>query len=102
MSDGDWGAKEETLRIASDVKQCSKIMITCSLFAANSDTSTPDTDTKEAKSTLSEIASSPNLYKTTYGENDLRQFFVSSMSAKKHSEQKAGSGLCPVCNTNHI
>jgi uncharacterized protein YegL len=102
MSDGNCGAEVETKKIAANIKQCGKIMINCTLFAANSDTSNPDIDTKEAKSTLSEIASSPNLYKTTYGENDLRQFFVSSMSAKRHSEQKGGAELCPICNTSHI
>ena len=36
---------------------------------------------QQAKSVLLQIASSPGLYKTTYSEADLRQFFISSMSA---------------------
>jgi 23S rRNA pseudouridine1911/1915/1917 synthase len=36
-----------------------------------------------AKTVLADIASAANLYKTTYKETDLRQFFISSMSAKR-------------------
>ncbi|MCX6297280.1 MAG: VWA domain-containing protein [Bacteroidetes bacterium] len=99
MSDGLDQSPEETKQISEELKQCSKIMVCSSLFAVSGNIS--DSDTKEAKSILSEIASTPNLYKTTYGEADLRQFFISSMSAKRHSEKQNGNGLCPVCNTFH-
>ncbi len=99
MSDGLDQLPEETIKVATDLKQCSKIMLASSLFAVAGNNA--DFDSKEAKSILSEIASGPNLYKTTYGEADLRQFFISSMSAKRHVEKQAGNQLCPVCNVTH-
>ena len=99
MSDGLDQLPEETIKIATDLKVCSKVMVCSSLFAVAGNTA--DFDTKEAKTILSEIASTPNLYKTTYGEADLRQFFISSMSAKRHVEKQAGNQLCPICNTSH-
>jgi uncharacterized protein YegL len=99
MSDGLDQLAEQTKEISDELKQCSKIMVCSSLFAVSGNIS--DTDTKEAKTILADIASTPNLYKTTYGEADLRQFFISSMSAKRHTEKSNGSGPCPICNTNH-
>jgi len=81
MSDGLCQVPENTKQIADRIKQNDRLMICSSLFTERSKVS--DTETKEAKTILSEVASTPNLYKTTYGEADLRQFFISSMSAKR-------------------
>jgi hypothetical protein len=81
MSDGLCQVPERTQEVASRLKQNDKIMICSTLLTERSKVS--DTEVKEAKTVLSEVASSPNLYKTVYGEADLRQFFISSMSAKR-------------------
>jgi uncharacterized protein YegL len=81
MSDGLCQAPDVTREVAKNLKLNDKIMICSSLFtqAAKAD----ETETTEAKSVLADIASASNLYKTTYKETDLRQFFISSMSAKR-------------------
>jgi hypothetical protein len=56
-------------------------MICSSLFTQASQIG--ETEISNAKTVLAEIASAANLYKTTYKETDLRQFFISSMSAKR-------------------
>jgi len=87
MSDGLCLAPDQTKIVSDRLKQNDKIMICSSLFTDRNKVT--DTDVKEAKSVLADIASATNLYKTAYGETDLRQFFISSMSAKrKFSNEK--------------
>lgn len=81
MSDGLCQAPDVTREVAANLKQNDKIMICSSLFTQAAKAG--ETETSEAKSVLAEIASAANLYKTTYKETDLRQFFISSMSAKR-------------------
>jgi uncharacterized protein YegL len=76
MSDGLCQQADKTRQIAERIKQNPKIMLCTALFIQRGSTNDP------AKSLLLEIASAPNLYKTTYTEQDLRKFFISSMSAK--------------------
>jgi uncharacterized protein YegL len=76
MSDGLCQQADNTRQIAERLKQNEKIAICSALFLQKGSTNDP------AKSLLLEIASAPNLYKTTYNEQDLRKFFISSMSAK--------------------
>jgi uncharacterized protein YegL len=81
MSDGLCQAPDVTKEVASNLKQNDKIMICSSLFTQPAKAGEPETS--EAKTVLADIASAANLYKTTYKETDLRQFFISSMSAKR-------------------
>jgi len=81
MSDGLCQAPQETKLVADRLKKNDKIMICSSLFTQPA--SIGDAETGQAKTILAEIASAANLYKTTYNETDLRQFFISSMSAKR-------------------
>lgn len=81
LSDGLCQAPMETKTVADRLKQNDKIMICSSLFTEAAKIS--EKEISDAKTVLQEIASAPNLYKTTYKENDLRQFFISSMSAKR-------------------
>ncbi len=81
MSDGLCQAPDITKEVASNLKQNDRIMICSSLFTQAAKAG--ETETSEAKSVLADIASAANLYKTTYKETDLRQFFISSMSAKR-------------------
>jgi uncharacterized protein YegL len=81
MSDGLCQAPDVTKEVAINLKQNDKIMICSSLFTQPSRAG--ETETSEAKTVLADIASAANLYKTTYKETDLRQFFISSMSAKR-------------------
>jgi uncharacterized protein YegL len=87
MSDGLCQEPEQTKQIADQLKQNNKIMLCSSLFTPISKVG--ETDFTEAKTVLSDIATAINLYKTTYKETDLRQFFITSMSAKrKFSNEK--------------
>ncbi|WP_417558578.1 VWA domain-containing protein [Mesoflavibacter zeaxanthinifaciens] len=81
MSDGLCQAPDVTKEVAAKLKQNDKIMICSSLFTQAAKAG--ETETSEAKTVLADIASAANLYKTTYKETDLRQFFISSMSAKR-------------------
>lgn len=81
MSDGLCQAPDVTKEVAAKLKQNDKIMICSSLFTQP--VKVGETETSEAKTVLADIASAANLYKTTYKETDLRQFFISSMSAKR-------------------
>ncbi|MEN9370608.1 MAG: hypothetical protein RI952_1473 [Bacteroidota bacterium] len=81
MSDGLCQAPDVTKEVASNLKNNDKIMICSSLFTQAARVG--ETETSEAKNVLQDIASAANLYKTTYKETDLRQFFISSMSAKR-------------------
>lgn len=81
MSDGLCQAPEQTQAVAERLKQNDKIMICSSLFTQASQIG--EKEISNAKTVLAEIASAANLYKTTYKETDLRQFFISSMSAKR-------------------
>jgi uncharacterized protein YegL len=81
MSDGLCQAPDVTKEVATNLKQNDKIMICSSLFTQPARAG--ETETSEAKTVLADIASAANLYKTTYKETDLRQFFISSMSAKR-------------------
>lgn len=85
MSDGLCLKAEATRDIAARLKKNERLMICSSLFTPISKAS--DLESGEAKTVLQEIASAPNLYKTTYKEADLRQFFISSMSAKRRGWQ---------------
>jgi len=81
MSDGRCQAPGVTKEVAANLKQNDKIMICSSLFTQAAKAG--ETETSEAKTVLADIASAANLFKTTYKETDLRQFFISSMSAKR-------------------
>ncbi|MCK9481920.1 MAG: VWA domain-containing protein [Bacteroidia bacterium] len=81
MSDGLCQAPDLTKTVADRLKQNDKIMLCSSLFTQAARAG--ETETSEAKTVLADIASAANLYKTTYKETDLRQFFISSMSAKR-------------------
>lgn len=81
MSDGLCQAPDQTKIVADRLKTNDKIMLCSSLFTQASKVG--ESEVSEAKSVLADIASSANLYKTTYKETDLRQFFISSMSAKR-------------------
>lgn len=81
MSDGLCQAADVTKEVATNLKKNDKIMICSSLFTQAAKAG--ETETSEAKTVLADIASAANLYKTTYKETDLRQFFISSMSAKR-------------------
>ena len=81
MSDGLCQAAMETKAVADRLKQNDRVIICSSLFTEAS--MIAEKEISDAKTVLQEIASAPNLYKTTYKENDLRQFFISSMSAKR-------------------
>jgi uncharacterized protein YegL len=83
MSDGLCQSPDETKKIAAELKQNNKIMICSSLFTQASKIKDEDDETVKARTVLSDIASAPQLYKTTYKEADLRKFFISSMSAKR-------------------
>jgi uncharacterized protein YegL len=76
MSDGLCQHADNTRMVANRIKQNPNIMICTALFIPRGSSNDP------AKSLLLELASSPALYKTTYSEQDLRKFFISSMSAK--------------------
>jgi hypothetical protein len=87
MSDGLCQAPDQTKVVADRLKINDKIMLCSSLFTQAAKAG--ETETSEAKTVLADIASAANLYKTTYKETDLRQFFISSMSAKrKFSNEK--------------
>jgi Mg-chelatase subunit ChlD len=81
MSDGLCQAPDQTKVVADRLKINNKIMLCSSLFTQAAKAG--ETETSEAKTVLADIASAANLYKTTYKETDLRQFFISSMSAKR-------------------
>jgi uncharacterized protein YegL len=81
MSDGLCQLPDQTKAIAARLKMNERIMICSSLFTQVANVG--DAEVGQAKTVLAEIASAPNLYKTTYKETDLRQFFISSMSAKR-------------------
>jgi uncharacterized protein YegL len=81
MSDGFCQNGNSTKQIAERLKQNDNIKICASLFTTK--TNIGDNETNQAKSLLQEIASGVMCYKTTYSEKDLREFFISSMSAKR-------------------
>jgi uncharacterized protein YkwD/uncharacterized protein YegL len=81
MSDGMCQHEDSTKQIAERLKQNDNITICASLFTTKANIG--DNETNQAKSLLQEIASNVNCYKTTYGEKDLREFFIASMSAKR-------------------
>lgn len=81
MSDGLCQAPDQTKVVADRLKTNDKVMLCSSLFTQAAKAG--ETETSEAKTVLADIASAANLYKTTYKETDLRQFFISSMSAKR-------------------
>lgn len=83
MSDGLCLQAEATGNIAARLKQNDKLLICSSLFTPIGKANDPESN--EAKTVLRDIASAANLYKTTYKEADLRQFFISSMSAKRRA-----------------
>lgn len=83
LSDGLCLQEDRTRAIADRLKQNDRLMICSSLFTSIAKANDPKMSA--AKTVLQDIASAPNLYKTTYKEADLRQFFISSMSAKRRS-----------------
>ena len=102
MSDGLCQVPDVTKEISERLKQCSKIMLCSALVAQTAKVS--ESETIEAKTILADMASASNLYKTLYtqrAEADLRQFFISSMSAKKPRESLKLSAPCPICQTLH-
>jgi uncharacterized protein YegL len=81
MSDGLCQVPDLTKSVSDRLKQNDKVMLCSCLFTETAKIG--ETEIKEARTVLSDIASAANLYKTVYGEGDLRQFFISSMSAKR-------------------
>lgn len=79
LSDGLCLKADETLNISNKVKENDKIQICTTLFLAKEQIG--EEETKLAKNVLLDVASAPNFFKTSYSENDLRQFFTSSLSA---------------------
>lgn len=79
MSDGLCLRPDATIAIADQVKKNDKIQICSALFTERSQIAS--SEVQQAKTILLQIASAPVLYKTTYSESDLRQFFISSLSA---------------------
>lgn len=89
MSDGACQQPEATREVADRLKQNAQVMICSSLFTPVARAG--DQETAEAKTVLQDVASAAKLYKTTYKEADLRQFFISSMSAKRRgANENAG------------
>jgi uncharacterized protein YegL len=87
MSDGLCQVPDLTKSVSDRLKQNDKIMLWSCLFTERSKVG--DAEVKEAKSILQDIATSANCYKTVYNEGDLRQMFISSMSAKrKYANEK--------------
>lgn len=76
MSDGMSGG--DPLTIANSIKQNSKITICTTLFA------TVGKSEPQAEQLLKEIASSPINYRTIYAGDDLRKFFIASVSSGKN------------------
>ena len=83
MTDGACQYPDETEKTAADLKKNPKLTICSSLFTTRANVGSEETS--DAKTVLQNIASGVNFYKTTYNESDLRQFFISSMSAKKNN-----------------
>jgi len=77
MSDGLCQAGQKSIDIADELKKNEKLTIFSTHFRIRKE---KDDGTKDF---LIKIANSPNEYKTTYSEDDLRKFFIASMSAKK-------------------
>ena len=77
MSDGLCQAAEQSIKKANALKENEKITIFSTHFRIRKE---KDDGTKDF---LIKIANSVNEYKTTYSEEDLRKFFIASMSAKK-------------------
>lgn len=86
MSDGLCQHPVNTREVAERIKRNEQILICSTLFTDRAQITSDEI--QEAKSLLAELVSMPNLYKTTYSETDLRQFFVSSMSAKRVGKSK--------------
>jgi uncharacterized protein YegL len=80
MSDGLCQQPNETKIVADRLRQNGKITLCSSLFTSKHNIG--DDENKQAKTVLQDISSGTSFYKTTYSEADLRQFFISSMSAK--------------------
>lgn len=87
MSDGFCQSPDTTKQVADRLKQNEKVTICASLFTTK--TNAGNDETSQAKSLLQEIASDVMCYKTTYSDTDLRQFFISSMSAKRRYGQNS-------------
>ena len=81
MSDSGCQHPEQTKEVAQRLKLNEKITLCSSLFAVKENIGT--SEIKGARTVLQDIASGVNFYKTVYGETDLREFFISSMSAKR-------------------
>ena len=76
MSDGM--SSGDPLTIANSIKRNPKITICTTLFA------TVGKSEPQAEQLLKEIASSPLNYRTTYAADDLRKFFIASVSSGKN------------------
>jgi len=81
MSDGLCQAVEHSIKKAHELKENDKITIFSTHFKIRKE---KDDGTKDF---LIKIANSVNEYKTTYSEDDLRKFFIASMSAKKKMDR---------------
>lgn len=81
MSDGLCQAAQKSIEIARKIKQNDKVTLFSTHFRLRKD---KDDGTRDF---LIQIANSPNEYKTTYSEDDLRKFFIASMSAKKRLDR---------------
>jgi len=88
MSDGMCDYPQETKRVAERLKKIDKITICSSFFSSKH---VGDSDRKQAQQDLQDIASGVNFYKTTYDAEDLRKFFIASMSTSKYGEPAAGT-----------
>ena len=81
MSDGLCQYPDNTKLVVARLKQNDKITLCSTLFTEKENIGV--SEIREAKTVLQDVASGANFYKTVYGETDLRQFFISSMSAKR-------------------
>jgi uncharacterized protein YegL len=81
MSDGLCLQPESTKEIAEKLKKNDKITICSTLFTKNGNIEKDELE--KARSILLDIASGENFYKTVYGEEDLKQFFITSMSVRE-------------------
>ncbi len=81
MSDGLTNRAEQAIQTAEEIKQNPKITI-CSTYFENPHP-TAEEFKNEAINVLKGIASGPEYYRDTADAEELRQFFISSVSARK-------------------
>lgn len=81
MSDGMHQSGPDPVPVADQIKLGPQITICATLFAAAGSNST---ESAAAEDLLRRLASSPVHYRTTYRAEDLRKFFIASVSSGKN------------------